>query len=235
VQGPGENAGAIDIGDGSAVCVFKIESHNHPSSSSPSRARPPAWAASPRHLHHGRPAHRAPRCAALRRSPNDGRATAASSRASSPALPTTATASAFRPSAANSCSTLLCRQPLVNVLSPRPRPHDRILKRPSAHGVGNPVYYVGAKTGRDGIHGATMASAEFDEESGGEAAQRAGGRSVHGKAAARSLPGSHEDRRARRHPGHGRGRADLFHLRDGLARQLRMEIECRSCRSAKPA
>ena len=58
----------------------------------------------------------------------------------------------------------------------------------AATGAGNPVVYIGSKTGRDGIHGATMASAEFDEDSEREAPDRAGRRSVHRKAAARSLP-----------------------------------------------
>ncbi len=58
----------------------------------------------------------------------------------------------------------------------------------AARGSGNPVVYVGSKTGRDGIHGATMASAEFDEASAGKAPDRAGWRSVHGETAARSLP-----------------------------------------------
>ena len=54
---------------------------------------------------------------------------------------------------------------------------------------------------------------------GSQAPQRAGRRPVHGEAAARSLPRSHADRRHRRHSGHGRGRADLLHLRDGRARR----------------
>ncbi len=57
-----------------------------------------------------------------------------------------------------------------------------------ATGAGNPVIYVGAKTGRDGIHGATMASEEFHARHRGQAAQRAGGRSVYGEAAAGGLP-----------------------------------------------
>ena len=57
-----------------------------------------------------------------------------------------------------------------------------------ATGTGNPVIYVGAKTGRDGIHGATMASEEFHAGHRSQAAQRAGGRSLHGEAAAGGLP-----------------------------------------------
>ena len=59
----------------------------------------------------------------------------------------------------------------------------------SPAGVGNPVIYVGSKTGRDGIHGATMASAEFDERPAKEKRpDRAGRRSVHGEAPARGVP-----------------------------------------------
>src|SRR5204862_5972628 len=54
--------------------------------------------------------------------------------------------------------------PLVNVFCLGLARHDEIIKG-AASGVGNPIYYVGAKTGRDGIHGATMASAEFDDKS----------------------------------------------------------------------
>ena len=58
----------------------------------------------------------------------------------------------------------------------------------AATGVGNPIVYLGSKTGRDGIHGATMASAEFDDDLGGEAPDRAGRRSLRREAAARGLP-----------------------------------------------
>ena len=73
-------------------------------------------------------------------------------------------------------------------------------------------------------------------EVGGEAAGRAGRRSVHGEAAARGLPRADEDRRARRRPGHGRRRADLLDLRDGRARRRRhRDRRRRTCRSARPA
>ena len=71
---------------------------------------------------------------------------------------------------------------------------------------------------------------------GSQAAQRAGRRSVHGEAAARSLPRSHADRRHRRHSGHGRGRAHLLHLRDGRrAAAWASRSNSTACRSAKPA
>ncbi len=85
----------------------------------------------------------------------------------------------------------------------------------AAKGAGNPVVYVGSKTGRDGIHGATMASAEFNEDSRGEAPDGAGRRSLHRKAPAGSLPGTDGDRRHHRHPGHGRGGPHLVVRRDG--------------------
>ena len=105
-----------------------------------------------------------------------------------------------------------------------------------AAGVGNPVIYVGAQTGRDGIHGASMASRRVHRGIQAEASQRAGGRSVHGEAAARSLPRSDADRRDRRHSGHGRRRAHLLHLRDGQPRRVRASRSTwTACRSAKPA
>ena len=71
---------------------------------------------------------------------------------------------------------------------------------------------------------------------GGEAPGGAGRRSVHGEAAARGLPRADEDRRARRHPGHGRRRADLLDVRDGRARRQRhRDRRARTCRSARPA
>ena len=82
-----------------------------------------------------------------------------------PASPATATASAFQPSAARSPSSRrYAGNPLVNVLCLGIARSDALVKG-KAGGAGNPVYYVGASTGRDGIHGATMASAEFDEKS----------------------------------------------------------------------
>ena len=77
----------------------------------------------------------------------------------------TGTASACRPSAASAFSNACYDgNPLVNVFALGVFRHDEIFYG-TATGVGNPVIYVGAKTGRDGIHGASMASAEFTEES----------------------------------------------------------------------
>ena len=238
LQGPGENAGAVDIGDGLAA-VFKIESHNHPSFIEPYQGAATGVGGIIRDIFTmgARPI---ALLNSLRFGPLDGptaRAPAASSKASSPASPATATASASRPSAARSPSTSsYAGNPLVNVFCLGHRAARTRSSRARADGVGNPVYYVGAKTGRDGIHGATMASAEFDEQVGGEAAGGAGRRSVHGEAAARGVPRADEDRRARRRPGHGRRRADLLDLRDGRARRhAASRSTSRSCRSARPA
>jgi phosphoribosylformylglycinamidine (FGAM) synthase-like enzyme len=83
---------------------------------------------------------------------------------------------------------------LVNAMTVGSRRADKIFYSAAA-GIGNPVVYVGSKTGRDGIHGATMASAEFDDEIRREAPDRAGRRSLHREAAARGLPRADGDRR----------------------------------------
>ena len=161
LQGPGENAGAIDIGDGWAV-VFKIESHNHPSFIEPFQgaatgvggilrdiftmgARPIAILDS---LRFGDPAD--PHTRRL----IEGVVSGISWYGNCFGCPTVGGEIAFAPEyAAN---------PLVNVLCVGLVRADAIF-RARADGVGNPVFYVGNKTGRDGIHGATMASATFDE------------------------------------------------------------------------
>ena len=223
LQGPGENAGAVDIGDGLAA-VFKIESHNHPSFIEPYQgaatgvggiirdiftmgARPIALMNS---LRFG--AWTAPKA----------RARAASSKASSRGIggygnsigiPTVGGEIAFDERYAGN--------PLVNVFCLGIARRRRARARARASGAGNPVYYVGAKTGRDGIHGATMASAEFDDKSAEKRPGGAGRRSVHGEAAARGVPRVDADRRAHRRSGHGRRRADVLDLRDGVARRRR--------------
>ena len=166
LQGPGENAGAVDIGDGLAA-VFKIESHNHPSFIEPYQGAATGVGGIIRDIFTmgARPI---ALLNSLRFGALDGaeaRARGASSKAWSPASAATATASASRPSAARSRSTTsYAGNPLVNVFCLGIADADELVKG-SASGVGNPVYYVGAKTGRDGIHGATMASAEFDDKS----------------------------------------------------------------------
>jgi phosphoribosylformylglycinamidine synthase len=166
LQGPGENAGAVDIGDGMAA-VFKIESHNHPSFIEPYQgaatgvggiirdiftmgARPVALLNSlrfgPLDAPHG----------ARTRRIVEGVVAGIAGYGNSIGIPTIGGEIAFEePYSGN---------PLVNVFCLGISRADALVKG-RADGVGNPVYYVGAKTGRDGIHGATMASAEFDEKS----------------------------------------------------------------------
>jgi phosphoribosylformylglycinamidine synthase len=163
LQGPGENAGAIDIGDGLAA-VFKIESHNHPSFIEPYQgaatgvggiirdiftmgARPIALMNS---LRFG------PLDAPGTRRLLEGVVAGIAGYGNSIGIPTIGGEIYFEPSYAGNC--------LVNVFCLGIAQATEIIKG-VASGVGNPVYYVGAKTGRDGIHGATMASAEFDEKS----------------------------------------------------------------------
>src|SRR5436190_157725 len=162
LQGPGENAGAVDIGDGWAV-VFKMESHNHPSFIEPFQgaatgvggilrdiftmgARPIAILDS---LRFGDPADLKTRHLI------NGVVSGISWYGNCFGCPTVGGEIAFAPEYAGN--------PLVNVMCVGLVRSDRIhLAR--AEGVGNPVFYVGNKTGRDGIHGATMASATFDDE-----------------------------------------------------------------------
>jgi phosphoribosylformylglycinamidine synthase len=161
LQGPGENAGAIDIGDGWAV-VFKMESHNHPSFIEPFQgaatgvggilrdiftmgARPIALLDS---LRFGDPSDSKTRHLVT------GVVSGISWYGNCFGCPTVGGEIAFAPEYAGN--------PLVNVMCLGLVRADQIL-RARAEGVGNPVFYVGNKTGRDGIHGATMASATFDE------------------------------------------------------------------------
>jgi len=163
LQGPGENAGAVDIGDGLAA-VFKIESHNHPSFIEPYQgaatgvggiirdiftmgARPIALLNS---LRFG------PLEDSLVRRTFSGVVAGIAGYGNSIGIPTVGGEVAFDESYSGN--------PLVNVFCLGIAAHQDIIKG-VASGAGNPVYYVGAKTGRDGIHGATMASAEFDEKS----------------------------------------------------------------------
>jgi phosphoribosylformylglycinamidine synthase II len=163
LQGPGENAGAVDIGDGLAA-VFKIESHNHPSFIEPYQgaatgvggiirdiftmgARPIALMNSLRFGSLDTPS---------TRRLLEGVVAGIAGYGNSIGIPTVGGEIVFEPSYAGN--------PLVNVFCLGIARASDIIKG-VASGVGNSVYYVGAKTGRDGIHGATMASAEFDEKS----------------------------------------------------------------------
>ncbi len=163
LQGPGENAGAVDIGDGLAA-VFKIESHNHPSFIEPYQgaatgvggilrdiftmgARPIAIMDSLRFGPPDDPKNR--RLLA-------GVVAGIGGYGNSFGCPTVGGEVVFEP--------CYGQNPLVNAFCLGIVKADAIFKG-RAEGVGNTVFYVGAKTGRDGIHGATMASAEFGEGS----------------------------------------------------------------------
>ena len=229
VQGPGENAGIIDIGDGWA-CAFKIESHNHPSFIEPFQgaatgvggilrdiftmgARPVAVMDS---LRFGpiRPGNDERDVKIIHRNHSilEGVVSGIAGYGNCFGVPNLGGETKFEP-----CYS---QNPLVNAFALGLVRRDKIFYA-RASGEGNPVIYVGSKTGRDGIHGCTMASEEFSETSEAEASQRAGRRSVPGKAAAGGLRRSHGNRRGGRHPGHGRRRADVLDLRDGRARPRR--------------
>ena len=159
IHGPGENAGVVDIGDGLAA-VFKMESHNHPSFIEPYQgaatgvggilrdvftmgARP---VANLNALRFGAPSH--PRTRRI----VDGVVRGVGGYGNCVGVPTVGGEVNFHPAYNGN--------PLVNAMTVGIAPVDRIFLSAAA-GLGNPVVYVGSKTGRDGIHGATMASAEF--------------------------------------------------------------------------
>jgi phosphoribosylformylglycinamidine synthase II len=167
LQGPGENAGIIDIGDGIAI-AFKIESHNHPSFIEPFQgaatgvggilrdiftmgARPIAVMDS---IRFGRldDEKTGPR----NRRILEGVVSGIAHYGNCFGVPTVGGECVFEESYDGN--------PLVNVFALGVARHDEIFYG-KASGIGNPVIYVGAKTGRDGIHGASMASAEFTEQS----------------------------------------------------------------------
>ena len=161
ICGPGENAGVVDIGDGQAV-VFKMESHNHPSYIEPYQgaatgvggilrdvftmgARP---VAAMNALSFGEPSH--PRTRAL----VAGVVAGVGGYGNAFGVPTVGGEVRFHRSYNGNC--------LVNAFAAGIADSDKIFYS-VASGVGMPVVYLGAKTGRDGVGGATMASAEFDD------------------------------------------------------------------------
>ena len=167
LQGPGENAGIVDIGDGYAI-AFKIESHNHPSFIEPFQGAATGTGGILRDIFTmgARPL---AVMDALRFGPLDDPAQGDRNRrilegvvggiahyGNCFGVPTVGGECVFEP-----CYN---GNPLVNVFALGVFRHDEIFYG-RASGVGNPVIYVGAKTGRDGIHGASMASSEFSEES----------------------------------------------------------------------
>jgi len=161
IQGPGENAGVIDIGGGLAV-VFKMESHNHPSYIEPYQgaatgvggilrdvftmgARPIACLNA---LSFGAPSHQ------LTRHLLAGVVAGIGGYGNSFGVPTVGGCVRFHTRYDGNC--------LVNAMAVGLAHRDKIFYA-AASGVGMPIVYLGSKTGRDGIHGATMASAEFGE------------------------------------------------------------------------
>jgi phosphoribosylformylglycinamidine synthase len=163
VQGPGENAGIIDIGDGYAI-AFKIESHNHPSFIEPFQGAATGVGGILRDIFTmgARPiaVMDALRFGSLDKPRNrrilEGVVSGIAHYGNCFGVPTVGGECVFE-----ECYS---GNPLVNVFALGVFRKDQIFYG-KAKGVGNPVIYVGAKTGRDGIHGASMASAEFTEES----------------------------------------------------------------------
>ena len=163
IQGPGENAGVIDIGDDDAI-VFKIESHNHPSYIEPYQgaatgvggilrdvftmgARPIALLNS---IHFGSPEH------AKTKSLLNGVVSGIGGYGNCIGIPTVAGETKFNETYNDNI--------LVNAMAVGHAKKNKIFYS-KAKGLNKSVVYVGSKTGRDGIHGASMASAEFDENS----------------------------------------------------------------------
>jgi phosphoribosylformylglycinamidine synthase subunit PurL len=163
IHGPGENAGVVDIGNG-LTAIFKMESHNHPSFIEPYQgaatgvggilrdvftmgARP---VANLNALRFGSPDN--PRTKAI----VDGVVRGIGGYGNCVGVPTVGGEINFHPAYDGN--------PLVNAMTVGVAAADRIFLSAAA-GIGNPVVYVGSKTGRDGIHGATMASAEFAADS----------------------------------------------------------------------
>lgn len=163
ICGPGENAGVIDIGDGQAA-IFKMESHNHPSYIEPYQgaatgvggilrdvftmgARP---VANMNALRFGRPDH--PKMKHL----VQGVVAGIGGYGNCVGVPTVGGETNFHKAYDGNI--------LVNAMTVGVADTDKIFYS-AATGLGNPIVYVGSKTGRDGIHGATMASADFDEKS----------------------------------------------------------------------
>ena len=162
ICGPGENAGVIDIGDGQA-CIFKMESHNHPSYIEPYQgaatgvggilrdvftmgARP---VANMNALRFGRPEH--PKMKHL----VQGVVAGIGGYGNCVGVPTVGGETNFHKAYDGNI--------LVNAMTVGVAEQDKIFYC-AATGLGNPIVYVGSKTGRDGIHGATMASADFSDD-----------------------------------------------------------------------
>ncbi len=231
VHGPGENAGVVDVGDGWVV-AFKMESHNHPSFIEPYQgaatgvggilrdvftmgARPIACMDS---LRFG--AIDAPRMRHL----VDGVVRGIGDYGNCVGIPTVGGETGFHSSYNGNI--------LVNAFALGLARADGIFLA-KARGVGNPVFYVGSRTGRDGIHGATMASEAFDQESEAKRPTVQVGDPVHREDPARGLPRGDADRRGGGDPGHGRGRPHQLVARDGGPRRARPASRPRSGAAAR--
>ncbi len=170
VQGPGENAGIIDVGDGWA-CAFKIESHNHPSYIEPYQGAATGVGGILRDIFT-----MGARPLAVMDSLRFGPLQGASPPPTTPAIATPCAGVVHGVGGYGNCfgvpnlggetrfEDCYSGNPLLNAFALGLVRTDEIFYA-KAEGVGNPVFYVGAKTGRDGIHGATMASEEFTEGS----------------------------------------------------------------------
>ena len=208
IEGPGENAGVVDIGDGWCV-VFKMESHNHPSYIEPYQgaatgiggilrdvftmgARP---VAAMNALRFGDPQHHKTKHLV------SGVVSGIGGYGNCFGVPTVGGEVQFHPR--------YNQNNLVNAFAAGISRIDGIF-RSEAKGVGLPVVYLGAKTGRDGVGGATMASAEFDENIEEKRPHCTGWRSVYRKMPAGSLYGTNGNRSCDRHSGYGSCRSNLF-------------------------
>ena len=219
IQGPGENAGVVDLGDGQAA-VFKMESHNHPSYIEPYQgaatgvggimrdvftmgARP---IANMNALRFGAPDH------AKTRHLVAGVVSGIGDYGNCMGVPTVGGETNFD---ARYNDNILVNAMTVGLVDAK-----RIFKS-AAKGVGLPVVYVGSKTGRDGIHGATMASAEFDEASDEKRPTVQVGDPFTEKLLLEACLELMAGGRHRRHPGYGRGGTHLVVGGDGRQRRRR--------------
>ena len=235
-RGRARTPGAVDIGDGLAA-VFKIESHNHPVVH---RAVPGRGDRRrrhhPRHLHHGRAADCAAELAALRRRSTrrgtrrllEGVVAGIAGYGNCIGMPTVGGEIAF-----DAVATTAIRWSTRSASASRKASDIVKGARPAS---ATRSYYVGAKTGRDGIHGATMASAEFDEKSAEKRPAVQVGDPFMEKLLLEACLELMRTGRARRHPGHGRRRADLLDRPRWRARGgAGIEIDVARCRSARRA
>ena len=228
VQGPGENAGIIDVGDGWG-CAFKIESHNHPSYIEPFQgaatgvggilrdiftmnARPLAVMDSLRFgpISPEESPDTPPEVIRKNHSIMEGVVSGIAGYGNCFGVPNLGGETRFE-----ECYS---GNPLVNAFALGLVRLDEIFYA-KATGIGNPVIYVGAKTGRDGIHGATMASEEFKEGSEQKRPNVQMGDPFMEKLLLEACLEAMKTGAVLRHSGHGRGWPHLLHLRDGRARR----------------